>query len=69
MSKLDEVLEKCTAQLEKSGMKVDATLLKAITKGLGPSVYNKDSFLVAASDKSELDRIKTNFLAKKLGVF
>lgn len=69
MSKLDEVLEKCTAQLEKSGVKtVDANLLKAIAKSLGPSIYNKDSLLVAAKDKDEVARIKKNLFEKKLGI-
>ena len=68
MSKLDEVLEKCTAQLEKAGQKVDADLLKAIAKSLGPSIYNKDSLLVAAKDKGEVARIKKNLFEKKLGI-
>ncbi|MFQ5446971.1 MAG: DUF2853 family protein [Saprospiraceae bacterium] len=47
---------------------VDAEQLKAITKGLGPSIYNRDSSLVSCSDQSELDRVKANFLIKKLGL-
>ena len=68
MSKFDEALEACKQQMEKCGVGCDETLLTAIAKSLGPSIYNKDSNLVAASDQSEMDRIRTNFLSKKLGV-
>lgn len=67
MSKLDDLIVKCEAQLEATGVKASSELLRAVTKGLGPSVYNRDGLLVAARDKSELDRIRTNFIAKKLG--
>lgn len=68
MSKFDEVLEKCQEQLKASGGKASADQLKAIAKGLGPSLYNKDSFLIAASDKSEVATIVKNFIQGKLGV-
>lgn len=68
MSKFDEVVDKCKEQLDKCGIKYDADLLRAVAKGLGPSIYNKDSLLVAAGDSSELENIKKNFVAKKLGV-
>ena len=67
MSKLEEVLEKCEAQLKQAGVSASSDLLRAVTKGLGPSVYNRDGLLVAARDKSELERIRTNFIGKKLG--
>ena len=68
MSKFDEKLDLYTAEAKKLGISVDPTLLKAVTKGLGPAIYSNDSSIVAGSDKSELDRIKTNFLIKKLGL-
>ena len=68
MSKLDGLLEKCEAQLKATGVNASNELLRAVTKGLGPSVYNRDGLLVAARDKSELDRIRKNFIEKKLGV-
>ena len=68
MSKFDEVVAKCEEQLEKSGGKATPEQLRAIAKGLGPSLYNADSFLIAASDKSEMDRIVTNFIIKKLEI-
>lgn len=70
MSKRDELIEKYAKDLkEKCGVaKPDMELLKKIVIGLGPSVYNADSSTVAASDKAELDRVKQNFLIKKLGL-
>lgn len=68
MSQFDDVVEKCATQLKASGGQASEAQLRAIAKGLGPSLYNKDSFLVAASDKAELETIKKNFIAKKLGV-
>lgn len=69
MSKRDELIEKYAADIkDKCGMKPDMELLTAVTKACGPSIYKKDSATVAASDKSELDRVKSNFLVKKLGL-
>lgn len=67
MSKFDDVVAKCAADLDAMGG-YDADLLTQVTKGLGPSVYNKDSSTVACSDKEELARVKKNFLIKKLGM-
>ncbi|MEO0329848.1 MAG: DUF2853 family protein, partial [Pseudomonadota bacterium] len=50
------------------GMKPDMKLLEAITKACGPAIYRADAEKVAASDKSELETIKKNFLMKKLGL-
>jgi len=69
MSKRDELIEKYTKQMtEKVGLKVDKALLAGVTKACGPSIYNKDASQVAASDPKELERIKKNFLIKKLGL-
>ncbi|MCB0639465.1 MAG: DUF2853 family protein [Lewinella sp.] len=68
MSKFDDVLAKCSADLKELGVSYNADLLGKVAKGLGPSIYNDDSKLVACSDKSELARVKTNFLIKKLGM-
>jgi len=70
MSKRDELVEKYAKDLkEKCGVaNPDTELLKKIVIGLGPSVYNADSSTVAASDKKELERVKENFLIKKLGL-
>ena len=68
MSKFEETYEKYHKHMQDSGMDVDPTLLRAVTKGMGPSIYNNDSSKVSCSDKTELDRIKQNFVMKKLGV-
>ncbi|MFT6807104.1 MAG: hypothetical protein ACJA01_000322 [Saprospiraceae bacterium] len=68
MSKFDDCMADYKGQLEKIGVKYDEALLTKVAKGLGPSIYNKDSSTVAASDKSEMNRVKTNFLIKKLGL-
>lgn len=67
MSKFDDVVAKCAADLDEMGG-YDAVLLNAVTKELGPSIYGVDSSTVAASDKEELARVKQNFLIKKLGL-
>lgn len=68
MSAFDEVIEKSIEQLSGVGIAADESLLTAVAKGLGPSIYNQDSSLVAASDPEELERVKTNFLIGKLGL-
>ena len=69
MSKFDDCLETYDATFKKLGQPdYDADLLKKVAKGLGPSIYNTDSSKVSSSDKEELDRVKKNFLIKKLGL-
>lgn len=69
MSKRDELIAKYAADLkEKCGISPDMDLLTKVTKGCGPSIYNSDASIVAASDKEELTRIKANLLVKKLGL-
>jgi len=68
MSKLDEKIAAYQEEAKKLGLDVPATLIEKVTKGLGPSIYKKDSETVACSQKSEMDRVKTNFLQKKLGL-
>lgn len=68
MSKFQECLETFDKEFKKMGMKYDAKLLTAVAKACGPSLYNRDSSKVAATDKKELARIKKNFLIKKLGL-
>ncbi|ATA68911.1 DUF2853 family protein [Capnocytophaga cynodegmi] len=69
MSKRDELIELYAKDLkEKCGVTPDLDFLKKVTIGLGPSIYNADSSTVAGSDKTELDRVKQNFLIKKLGL-
>lgn len=69
MSKFDEMVAKYSAELNSAGNSaVDADQLTKVAKGLGPSIYLKDASLVSCTDQTELDRVKTNFLSKKLGM-
>ena len=68
MSKFDDVIQACKKQMTNQKIKIDEALLTAVTKGLGPSIYNADTKVVAAGDKAEVDRVKKNFIEKKLGV-
>lgn len=68
MSKFDEAIVACKAQLSSINVDCDDKLLSSVAKGLGPSLYNKDANLVAAGDKKELDNVKARFINRKLGV-
>jgi len=68
MSKKDEKIahyQKAAADLE---LGLDNELIEKVTAGLGPSIYNKDAETVSCSDASELERVRENFLKKKLGL-
>ena len=67
MTKFEQVMEKCVKQMRSQKIAVNKALLEAICKGLGPSIYKRDALTVAAGQKSELDRIRKNYLIKKLG--
>ena len=67
MSKFDEALDKYKNALSDISVSSDDTLLTAVAKGLGPSIYLADASTVSCSDQTEKDRVKNNFLIKKLG--
>jgi len=69
MSKFDEAIVLYKESMQKIGVaQMDENLLTAVAKGLGPSIYLGDASLVSCSDKEERDRVKNNFLIKKLGI-
>ena len=69
MGKRDELIAKYADDLKnKCKVTPDMALLTKVTIGCGPSIYDNDAQTVAASDKDELERIKANFLIKKLGL-
>ncbi len=68
MSKFQEALDKYEAKMTELGISFDSDLLKAVTKGCGPAIYNRDASTVSCSDSSEMARVKNNFLIKKLGL-
>jgi len=69
MSKRDDLIAKYAEDLKaKCKVNPDLALLTKVTIGCGPAIYNADSETVAASDASELETLKNNFLIKKLGL-
>lgn len=69
MSKRQELIAKYADDLKaKCKVTPDMDLLTKVTIGCGPAIYSADAETVAASDKAELERVKTNFLVKKLGL-
>lgn len=67
-SKKEEKIALYGEFLKKINVKVDSELLELAVKACGPSIYNADAECVSCSDASETDRVKENFLAKKLGI-
>lgn len=69
MSKRDDLIAKYSADIrDKLGETPDMDLLTKVTIGCGPSIYNADAETVASGDNAELDRIRQNYLIKKLGL-
>lgn len=69
MNKRDELIEIYAGELRnKCGQAPDMDLLSRVTIGLGPAIYNPDACTVAGTDPKELDRIRRNFLMKRLGL-
>jgi len=69
MGKRDDLIAQYADDLRnKCGMEPDMNLLRKVTIGCGPAVYNADASTVAATQESELETVKDNFLIKKLGL-
>ena len=69
MGKRDDLIAKYADDLKnKCGMTPDMDLLTKVTIGCGPAIYNDDASTVAATQESELETVKNNFLIKKLGL-
>ena len=69
MGKRDDLIAKYADDLKnKCGMVADMDLLTKVTIGCGPAIYNADASTVAATQDSELETVKNNFLIKKLGL-
>lgn len=52
----------------KCGMVPDMDLLRKVTIGCGPAIYDADGATVAAGQDHELETVRNNFLIKKLGL-
>lgn len=69
MGKRDDLIAQYADDLRnKCKMEPDMALLTKVTIGCGPAIYDNDAQTVAASDSAELERVKANFLMKKLGL-
>jgi hypothetical protein len=68
MSKLDEKVALYKKFMDDRDIRSNSDLLRAVTKGLGPSIYKADAETVSGSDAKELATVKNNFLIKKLGL-
>jgi len=68
MSKLQEKIELYKEKIKEIEPDFDAELLEKITRSLGPSIYNKDAETISCSQPQELERVRENFLKKKLGL-
>ncbi|MDG1397554.1 MAG: DUF2853 family protein [Polaribacter sp.] len=68
MSKLDEKVALYKKFMDDRDIRSNDDLLRAVTKGLGPSIYKADAETVSGSDAKELATVKNNFLIKKLGL-
>lgn len=67
MGKFDECIERYQTEFKKIGVKkIDEELLRKVAKGCGPSLYNKDACKVATSDPKEMERVKKNYLIKRM---
>ncbi len=69
MNQREKLILKYSADLsDKFNLDPDMDLLKKITIGLGPSIYNRDSGNISSSEESEIEHVKERFLLGKLGV-
>lgn len=68
MGKFDECIETYEAAMTKLGIKIDKKLLRGVAKACGPSIYRNDASTVSSGDPKELERVRKNFLIKKLGL-
>ncbi len=69
MGKRDDLIAQYADDLKnKCGVTPDMDLLTKVTIGCGPAIYDADASTVAATQESELETVKNNFLIKKLGL-
>ena len=53
---------------EKCNINPDMDLLKKVTIGCGPAIYNSDSSTISGTNESKLITVRNKFLIKKLGL-
>ncbi|MPZ55039.1 MAG: DUF2853 family protein [Rhizobiales bacterium] len=60
--------EDWAADVKKYAPNADAKAIEGIVRYCGIALQKRDSSLVAFTDKEEVDRVRNNFLKKKLGL-
>jgi hypothetical protein len=68
MATFVETFEQYKSEFDGLGIAYDEALFQAVTKALGPVIYNNDSGRVSCTDSDEMARVKNNFLIGKLGL-
>lgn len=69
MGRRDDLIALYAEDLKtKLGVQPDMDLLRKVTIGCGPAIYDADASTVATSQAHELETVKTNFLIKKLAL-
>lgn len=69
MSKREELIQKYANDLKtKCNVQPDMDLLKKVTIGCGPSIYDNDASTVSGTDSSEIETVRKNFLINRLGL-
>ncbi|MGB0186755.1 MAG: DUF2853 family protein [Flavobacteriaceae bacterium] len=69
MSKREELIQKYANDLKtKCNVQPDMDLLKKVTIGCGPSIYDNDASTVSGTDSSEIETVRNNFLINRLGL-
>lgn len=69
MGRRDDLIAKYADDLRsKCGIEPDMALLRKVTIGCGPAIYDADAATVAAGQEQELETVKKNFLIRKLGL-
>jgi hypothetical protein len=69
MGRRDDLIERYAADLRtKCGIEPDMDLLRKVTIGCGPSIYDADAATVAGTQPGEIETVRNSFLVKKLGL-
>ncbi|MGR3757003.1 MAG: DUF2853 family protein [Tranquillimonas sp.] len=53
---------------ERCGIEPEMELLRKVTIGTGPAIYDPQAAVVDAADPADLDLVRRNFLVRKLGL-
>lgn len=69
MGRRDDLIAQYADDLKnKCGTEPDMDLLRKVTIGCGPAIYDADASTVAGSQPGEIETVRKNFLIKKLGL-